>query len=1021
MEGRALFGRDAELGALDAFVAGLREAGAAVVVRGTPGIGKSALLDRAARTARDAGYTVLTASGVEAETHLPHAGLHQLTHTMLDGVAKLPAAQAAALLGAFGMAEPAAGAPQFFMIALATLSLLGDAAEEAPVLLVVDDAQWLDTPTLDVLAFVARRLGAEPLGLLAGVREGHPTPLDALSLPEIRPAALPPAAAGALLDAVEPHLEPAARHRVLDAAAGNPLALIELPSALRRPGAAEALTSAAIPLTTRLRRAFASRLTDLPPATRAALLVAALTDEGAQPEILAAGGVLRAGTPGTAEREPETPGPATPGPATPGPATPRPATPDPAAPHPPTPDPATPDPTPPHPTTTDPTAPHPRAPDPAAPHPPTPDPTAPHPTTPDPTTPAPLAPAPRAPAAPPLPRSLPPAALDPAVASGLVTVVQGTVGFSHPLVRSAVLQSVPLAERLAAHRALAEVLDGQPDRQVWHRAAAGGRPDESVARALDATAGRASARGAPAVALAALERAVALTADPPRLGARLLAAAELTLELGDTERARALLHRAAALGPDAPERARLVLLREGLEADVATGVPRLELLLSTAEGAGDPELALRLLRAAARRCWWADPGRELRERVVAAAERLPVPALHPDLVYVLAAAAPLERGGTVIERLERLEGTPDQDVLAAATLGTAATMAGAYDHAAGFLRHAAAGLRAQGRLGLLAQVLVSLSFTRAHVVDREAGLPGVAEALRLAEDTGQRRWLSGALIARAQFAAVLGDEPGALTALAAAERHGLSAATPSNLAFIQIARGMAALAGGRHGEAFGCVWRVFDPTDPAHHPFLRTRAITVLAEAAVSEEHRATARTALAGLQDTAAATPARMIRADLAFARALLAEDDRAEERFREAFALDLSQEPFTRARLLLAQGAWLRRRRRVMESRVPLRIARESFAALGAEPWHDRACRELRSAGEGSDRRSPADWERLTPQELQIAQLAASGLSNREIGQQLYLSPRTVGAHLYRIYPKLRITSRGQLAERLGAGPKS
>ncbi|MEU9331556.1 AAA family ATPase [Streptomyces sp. NPDC048290] len=942
MEGGALFGRDAELGALDAFVAGLRTAGAAAVVRGTPGIGKSALLERTVRSAREAGYTVLTASGVEAETHLPYAGLHQLTRTLLDGVKGLPAAQAGALLGAFGMADlgagaaagagagadpaagagadpgpdPAAGAgaagepPQFFMIALATLSLLGDAAEQAPVLLVVDDAQWLDAPTLDVLAFVARRLGAEPLGLLAGVREGHPTPLDALTLPEIRPGALSRAAAEALLDAVEPRLDPALRHRVLDAAAGNPLALIELPAALRRPGAAAgALTSAAIPLTTRLRRAFASRLAELPSATRAALLVAALADEGREAEILAAGEALTGA-------------------------------------------------------------------------------------------------------------GLGPRALDAAVASGLVTLAQGLVGFSHPLVRSAVLESVAPADRLAAHRALAGVLEGQPDRQVWHRAAAGGRPDESVARALDAAADRASARGAPAVALAARERAVALTPDPPRLGTRLLAAAELTLELGDTERARALLHRAAALGPDAPERARLVLLREGLESDVASGVPRLELLLATAREAGDPELALRLLRAAARRCWWADPGRELRERVVAAAERLPVPALHPDLVYVLAGAAPLERGATVIERLERLEGSAVPDVVAAATLGTAATLAGAYDHAAGFLRHAAAGLRAQGRLGLLAQVLVSLSFTAAHVVDRESGLPGVAEALRLAEDTGQRRWLSGALIARAQFAAVLGDEPGALDALDAAERHGLSVATASNLAFIQIARGMTALAGGRHAEAFGCVWRVFDPTDPAHHPFLRTRAIGVLAEAAVSEEHRAAARTALAALEVSAGASPARMVRADLAFARALLADDDRAEDRFREAFALDLSQEPFTRARLLLAQGAWLRRRRRVMESRVPLRIARESFAALGAEPWHDRACQELRSAGEGSDRRSPADWERLTPQELQIAQLAASGLSNREIGQQLYVSPRTVGAHLYRIYPKLRITSRAQLADRLGTG---
>ncbi|MET9968604.1 helix-turn-helix transcriptional regulator, partial [Streptomyces sp. NPDC006356] len=174
-------------------------------------------------------------------------------------------------------------------------------------------------------------------------------------------------------------------------------------------------------------------------------------------------------------------------------------------------------------------------------------------------------------------------------------------------------------------------------------------------------------------------------------------------------------------------------------------------------------------------------------------------------------------------------------------------------------------------------------------------------------------------------------------------------------------------------------------------------------------------RDVLSRLDESAAATTARMIRANLGFAHALLADDEDAEASFRSALDLDLSRDPFTRARLLLAYGAWLRRRRRVMESRAPLRIARETFASLGAQPWHERACQELRSSGEGGPQSMPADWDLLTPQELQIAQLAATGLSNREIGQQLYLSHRTIGAHLYRIYPKLGITSRGQLREKL------
>ncbi|MEV5147142.1 helix-turn-helix transcriptional regulator [Streptomyces sp. NPDC052727] len=175
------------------------------------------------------------------------------------------------------------------------------------------------------------------------------------------------------------------------------------------------------------------------------------------------------------------------------------------------------------------------------------------------------------------------------------------------------------------------------------------------------------------------------------------------------------------------------------------------------------------------------------------------------------------------------------------------------------------------------------------------------------------------------------------------------------------------------------------------------------------------AKSALERLDASAGASEAQLVRINLAFAHALLADDEQAEECFRSALDLDMSRAPFARARLMLAYGGWLRRRRRVMEARTPLRIARDSFAALGVESWCERARQELRSAGEGSKSQSRTDWDLLTPQELQIAQLAAEGLSNKEIGQQLYLSPRTIGAHLYRIFPKLGITSRGQLRERL------
>jgi DNA-binding CsgD family transcriptional regulator len=129
-------------------------------------------------------------------------------------------------------------------------------------------------------------------------------------------------------------------------------------------------------------------------------------------------------------------------------------------------------------------------------------------------------------------------------------------------------------------------------------------------------------------------------------------------------------------------------------------------------------------------------------------------------------------------------------------------------------------------------------------------------------------------------------------------------------------------------------------------------------------------------------------------------------------ALRSDLKHHPFDHARLQLAHGAWLRRRRRVSESRPPLRAARQVFDALGCVPWAERARRELRASGEQSRERVPAARDRLSTQELQIAQMAAAGMTNREIGQQLYLSPRTVGSHLYRLFPKLGVTSRNQLA---------
>jgi DNA-binding CsgD family transcriptional regulator len=184
-----------------------------------------------------------------------------------------------------------------------------------------------------------------------------------------------------------------------------------------------------------------------------------------------------------------------------------------------------------------------------------------------------------------------------------------------------------------------------------------------------------------------------------------------------------------------------------------------------------------------------------------------------------------------------------------------------------------------------------------------------------------------------------------------------------------------------------------------------------LADAAVGADEVEAAREVVAALERVAAPSPTIGVRMGLWYARPLLAPDDRAEAEFEAALSAPWSARPFERARLQLAHGMWLRRQRRVVESRDPLRLARSGFDALGAPAWGERAGQELRAAGETSSARQRQAWDELSPQELQIAELAAAGLSNREIGRRLYLSHRTVASHLYRAYPKLGITSRTQL----------
>jgi ATP/maltotriose-dependent transcriptional regulator MalT len=288
------------------------------------------------------------------------------------------------------------------------------------------------------------------------------------------------------------------------------------------------------------------------------------------------------------------------------------------------------------------------------------------------------------------------------------------------------------------------------------------------------------------------------------------------------------------------------------------------------------------------------------------------------------------------------------------------------------------------------------------------------EAARLARETGQPRWAVAADLVRAILAGERGDSEAAERIAGPAENELLPVGAQAMLALVQFARGRGAVAHQRYPEGFDHLRRAFDPADVGYHPFVGYWGLSDLIEAAVHVGADDEAAALLAELEELAATTSATYLQATLAYARPLVAPDEEAGELYQAALA-DLVNWPCFRARTLLAYGRWLRRQRRVAESRAPLRAARESADALGFDGLAEAARVELRASGEMSRQRTPDLRDQLTPQEQQIAQLAAEGLSNREIGQRLYLSHRTVGSHLYRMFPKLGITSRAQLAEAL------
>jgi len=898
--GSSLLGRESELDVLDRLFDDVHARGGSLEVTGGPGVGKSALLGEAAVRAADRGMLVLHVTGVQSEAFLAFAGLHHLLRPVLGHLDQLAAPQRHAIKASFGLAD--GPAPDMFLTALAVLDLLADSAARAPVLAVADDAQWLDRPTRDVLAFVARRLEFEPVLLVTAVRDGYESPPES-GLPILRLEALRAPAAAALLEARAPGLPEDVRARLLDEAAGNPLALVELPIAYSKLGTS-ARMPAWLPLTTRLERAFAARAFDLPADTRTALLVAALDDGPRLSEVLDAttlvvGGRVTVGV------------------------------------------------------------------------------------------------------------------VDPAVSARLIEISGAEFRFRHPLMRAAIRQAASISQRQTGHAALADVLHDQPERGVWHRSASLVGPDETVACELEAAATHAQRRGGMAVAVSALQRAADLSDGPYRAG-RLLRAAELAFEIGQRDLVLSLVSEAEPLDLPPREQARLTWIRESFTDGIPGDATQARSLAAAADRAGaegDTDLALKLLYGAAVRCLWADPGQATRDEIVAAAERLEVAPTDPRLLVALAYGSPIGRGATVIDRLSRLPAAARSDAAAMRLAGLAAMAAGVFDLAERFEAAAAAGLRAQGRLGLLPRALAQQAWNAALLADLGAAIPAAEEARRLAQETRQPLVTATAEAVQAMLAAFRGDVEAAEAIAAKAEQTAIPIGASAVLAATQLARGLAALGAGRPADAVAHLRRIHDRGDPAYHYVIRYFTIGDLAEAAQRADDTQSIGGYMQEMEAAARQTPSPSLQVGLRYARALLATGLDAKTLFEAAVQSGLNGWPFPRARVELAYGEWLHKQRQDSAARAHLRAAIETFDALGVIPWSERARQLLRATGETSRPRIPEARDQLSPQELQIAQLAAEGLSNREIGQKLYLSHRTISSHLYRVFPKLGITSRTEL----------
>ncbi|MGK5555510.1 helix-turn-helix transcriptional regulator [Actinomadura kijaniata] len=603
-------------------------------------------------------------------------------------------------------------------------------------------------------------------------------------------------------------------------------------------------------------------------------------------------------------------------------------------------------------------------------------------------------------------------------AEGVVAVAGGTVTFTHPLMRSAALHVAPLDRRLAVHRALAEVLRDQEDRRAWHLAAAALGPDEHAAAALERTAERARERQGHAAAAAALERAAELTADRVRLAGRLTEAAVAAADAGAPERAQELAERAARLVDDPRPAARLAGLRARIAFERGAVHTAHDLLVSgAARIAGlDPGAAgLMLVDAARNASQLGDPDllEEATDRLRALRLR-PEDGLDSAVTAVAARSESLTRGPAgalpamrpLVADARRIErGSYGLRLNAAFVAGLVGDFPAQQEISAALVEEC----RSLGATGWLPIAYATLASAELHLNRFRGAMSDAEEGLRIALDIGQTHrtgYLEGVL---AWLAAVRGDDARCAELAARCQNQFALTGIAHGTAWGEWSLAMLDLSRGRHALVLDRLEKA--QAGPVRHQNQAVYFAADQVEAAARTGEPERAAEPLARFAEWAAAARLDWADAVLARCRALLSGR---EQHFTAALRLHGPRErPMERARTELLYGEWLRRQRRKKDARTHLRAAVEIFQRLGARPWADRAAAELRAAGDSGAVPAPADGRGdLSPQELQIVRLAVTGLTNREIGARLFISPKTVSYHLYRAFPKLGVSSRVELA---------